>query len=235
MPVAVFRRYGAGRVLYLGLEETWRWRYEVGDRFHQKFWNQASRWIMEAAYPVQDRHVALDTGPLTHKPGTPIPIRARLRDATGRLLLNASARAAVYQDGRRFLSVDLTADEQSGGVFRGRTPPLPEGRYEVRVEVEGLPATETPAHTTFVVEASGGGEMARLQLNEPLGRQLAHLSGGRYFREENLSELRRQLEPLSQGRIIESETVLWQSWWWFVPLVLALTLEWLWRKRVGLL
>ena len=31
VPVMVERRYGAGRVIYLGADETWRWRYEVGD------------------------------------------------------------------------------------------------------------------------------------------------------------------------------------------------------------
>jgi hypothetical protein len=29
--------------------------------------------------------------------------------------------------------------------------------------------------------------------------------------------------------------VLWQSWWWFIPIVLLLTLEWILRKRAGML
>jgi len=40
---------------------------------------------------------------------------------------------------------------------------------------------------------------------------------------------------MSQGRVIESDTVLWQSWWWFVPIVLLLTVEWIVRKRMGML
>jgi hypothetical protein len=34
---------------------------------------------------------------------------------------------------------------------------------------------------------------------------------------------------------VESDTVLWQSYWWFVPIVLLLTIEWIIRERAGLL
>ena len=40
---------------------------------------------------------------------------------------------------------------------------------------------------------------------------------------------------MSQGKVIESDTVLWQSWWWFTPLLGLLTAEWLLRKRAGML
>jgi hypothetical protein len=40
---------------------------------------------------------------------------------------------------------------------------------------------------------------------------------------------------LSTGQVIESDTVLWQSWWWFLPIVLLLTIEWILRKRFGML
>ena len=40
---------------------------------------------------------------------------------------------------------------------------------------------------------------------------------------------------MSEGRVIESDTVLWQSYWWFLPIVALLTIEWIIRKRAGLL
>jgi hypothetical protein len=43
------------------------------------------------------------------------------------------------------------------------------------------------------------------------------------------------LAPMTQGRIVETDTVLWQSWWWFLPIVGLLTIEWLLRKRAGML
>ncbi|HEV7869192.1 MAG TPA: hypothetical protein VGO90_16005 [Chthoniobacteraceae bacterium] len=64
---------------------------------------------------------------------------------------------------------------------------------------------------------------------------MAALSGGQYLREENISRLAQVLAPLSRGRVVESDTILWQSYWWFVPIILLLATEWIIRKRTGLL
>ncbi len=231
----VFRRQGAGQVLYIGHDESWRWRYGIGDLYHQKFWNQAARWIMEPSFPVEDKHVALDTGPLMYNPGDQARVRVRLRDAEGRLILRANTEAQIFRDGEKVASVALEADANSGGVFRGQTAPLTEGDYEVRIRVDGLPEDQMKARTFFTVQAGSGGEMAILSANEELLRNVAANSGARFFREEEIDQLTRQLKPLSKGRIEEMDMLLWQSYWWFVPIILLLTLEWALRKRAGML
>lgn len=231
----VYRRVGAGRTLYSGIEETWRWRYEVGDLHHQKFWNQAAKWVMEAPFPVQDKHVALDSGAMTYAPGDTAEIRVRVRDNQGRLRLDAKAQAQLFKDGKKVATVALSADGNSSGVLRGRTAELEEGDYEVRVSTADLPDSDIKVRSTFTVKPQGAGEMAQLHCDEELLQQLAFHSGGTYLREEEIGRLADLLKPLSQGRVEESETILWQSWWWFVPLVLLLTLEWVLRKRSGMI
>lgn len=235
VPAIVFHRFGAGRVLYSGIEETWRWRYEVGDLHHQKFWNQAAKWIMEPSFPVQDKYVSIDSGPRRYTPGESADLRVRLRDGQGRLLLKADAEVQLFKDGQRVATTPLTADESAGGVFRGRTAALTEGKYEVRVRVDGLPESEMKARTSFTVQPEGAGEMAITHCDEPFLRQMAALSGGAYFKEEELGALKERLKPLSQGHVEETETVLWQSWWWFVPIIVLLGLEWFLRKRTGMI
>ena len=144
-----------------------------------------------------------------------VEIRARLFDAEDRLFPRAHAEAWLLRDGRKLASLPLTADENETGLYRARTAPLTAGYYEVRVRVEGLPESEMKARTGFVVRRAATGELAELNCNEPLLRELAAHSGGRYFREEELNALVERLRPLSQGRVEESDTVLWQSWWWF--------------------
>ncbi len=231
----VFRRVGAGRVLYSGIEETWRWRYEVGDIHHQKFWNQAAKWVMEPPFPVQDKHVALDSGAMTYAPGDTAEIRVRVRDNQGRLKLDPKAEAQLFKDGKKVATVALSADGNMSGVLRGRTAGLEEGNYEVRVSTPDLPDSDIKVRSVFTVKPQGAGEMAQLHCDEELLQQLAFHSGGAYLREEEIGRLAELLRPLSQGRIVESETVLWQSWWWFAPLVALLTLEWVLRKRSGMI
>jgi hypothetical protein len=77
--------------------------------------------------------------------------------------------------------------------------------------------------------------MTESSINEELLKQMASDSNGEYLREEEMARLPELLEPLSNGRIVESETLLWQSYWWFVPMIFLLTAEWILRKRAGLL
>ena len=141
----------------------------------------------------------------------------------------------MFRDGRKVATVALEPDENQGGTFRGKTSVLLPGNYEIRVHVDGLPESDMKARTEFAVAAQGSGEMAQLNCDEELLRQLAFHSGGQYFREEEIAGLAERLQPLSQGRIVESETVLWQSYWWFGTLVFVLTVEWFLRKRFGML
>src|SRR5262249_40888804 len=43
-PLIVRQNYGFGRVLYIALDSTWRWRYKVGDQHHHRFWGQVIHW-----------------------------------------------------------------------------------------------------------------------------------------------------------------------------------------------
>ena len=231
----VLRAFGAGRVLYDALDDTWRWRYEVADQYHTKYWNQVADWIAELPFAVHDKLVSIDAGAITYRPGETADLRVRLRDGEGRPVTNAVADAVLYRDGTRIAAIRLTADENAGGLFHGRTAELEPGSYEVAVESAALAAQDAIARTSFKVEARESGELTELSLNEELLRQMAAASGGQYLREEDLPKLVDLLAPLSHGEVIESETVLWQSYWWFVPLILALTVEWFLRKRAGML
>jgi uncharacterized membrane protein len=47
-PVVVSATFGEGRVLYVGVDELWRIRYDVGDRYYGRFWKGAIRWLAPA-------------------------------------------------------------------------------------------------------------------------------------------------------------------------------------------
>jgi len=172
-------------------------------------------------------------GAITYQPGDTADLRVRLRDGEGKPVSNATVDAALFKEGRRVASIRLNSEE--GGIFRGKTAPLEPGNYEVAVETAAIPDNQLKARTTFKVEPRDTGELTQLNINEDLLRQVAAASGGRYVREENIDRVLDLLAPMTQGRVVESDTVLWQSWWWFLPIVGLLTVEWLLRKRAGML
>jgi len=232
-PAAVVRPFGAGQVYYQAFDDSWRWRYDVADQWHVKFWNQIANFAAEPPFAVRDKFVSLDAGAITYQPGDNADLRVRLRDGEGKPVSNATVDAALYKDGRRVASIRLNSEE--GGIFRGKTAPLEPGEYEVAVETAAIPENQLKARTSFKVEARDTGELTQLSVNEDLLRQIAAASGGRYFREENFDRVLELLAPMTKGRVIESDTVLWQSWWWFLAIVGLLTVEWLIRKRAGML
>jgi len=237
-PVIVLRPFGAGKVLYLGTDETWRWRYDVADKYQDPFWHQMAAAIMEPPYAVRDKNVALDAGTVNYIAGDAAELRVRLRDDRGRAVTKGHPSAMLFRDGQKVATITLSADDNSGGAFRGKTGPLATGSYEVRVDAHGLVPQTGDLHAEFYVQPRGGDaarELADLNCNEELLQQMARASGGEFYREEDARKLVEKLEPMSKGRIEESETILWQSWWWFVPIVGLLTIEWILRKRSGLI
>jgi hypothetical protein len=200
-----------------------------------KFWNQIANFTAEPPFSVRDKFVSLDAGGVTYQPGQAADLRVRLRDGEGRPVSNATVDAVLLRDGQKMATIRLSADETGSGLFRGRTAPLESGSYEVAVESAAIPESQLKARTSFKVEPRETGELTQLAMNEDLLRQMATASGGRYLREENFDRVLEYLAPMTQGRVIESDTVLWQSWWWFLPVVGLLTVEWILRKRAGML
>jgi hypothetical protein len=139
----------------------------------------------------------------------------------------------LFRDGQRVATISLAPDD--GGLFRGKSAALETGSYEMSVESAVVPEGQLKARTQFKVAAKESGERSMLSINEDLLRQISTASGGNYFREEQCDELVAALKGLSDGRIEERDTVLWQEWPWFAAIVSLLTLEWILRKRAGML
>lgn len=260
-PLMATRQFGAGRVFYSGTDETWRWRYKVADTYHQRFWNQVSRWVMRLPMSVQGQFVSIDSGKLVYQPGETITIRSRLRNAQGEPATGSTVEAVVTRGdvdeksearsnaappeahindssaaGPRVIAVvPLTADGAIAGVYSGQITAPAGGNYQVSIVAPGLTSTALAIHSEFAVVEPDGGEMDQLSCDEPLLMKLAELTGGKYLPEERGHQLADLLRPLSRGKIVESDSLIWQSYWWFVPIVILLSIEWWFRKRAGLL
>ena len=179
-PAVVTRAFGAGRVLYLAFDETWRWRYRAADTHHQRLWNQLAGFVMPRPYAVRDELLALDAGPATYAPGASATVRAELRrpaarGAAARPAAGAVVDAVLTRDGRVVGTVPLTEDPAVPGAYRGATGPLEPGDHEVSVRAAGFPAGALQARAGFRVEPPANAEAADTAANPAL---LAAMGGG---------------------------------------------------------
>jgi hypothetical protein len=232
-PMIVTRRSGQGRVVYLANDETWRWRYNVADLYHQRFWNQLAQWSMQPPYAVENDYVGLDAGERVYDFGKQISIRARLRNAQQEPMSGVRAIAVIEQNGVRVQSLPLVEESEGSGMVSGLATGLLAGRYQVRLEVPGMPTEALDLETEFIVHPPQDLEMEVLASNREVLEQIAKTTGGKYYDESQADRVNESLQALRTGKIEQSRTLLWQSYPWFLAVMILLALEWYLRKRAG--
>ncbi len=233
-PLVATKLFGQGRVLYFATDETWRWRYEVADHYHQRFWSQIATWAMRMPFAVNDSFASLDSGIRVYSPADSISIRARLKREDSRPLVDASANVVLERNGQRHVALPLDQDRDARGFYRATLGPMPEGSYRVRLEVAGVPTDALGIETQFVVQPSADIELQTLACNRQVLRQTAELTGGEFIMLDETTSLSKKLNRFRTGSIVESQTQLWQSYPWFATIVGLLSIEWYLRKRAGL-
>jgi uncharacterized membrane protein len=237
-PVMVTQRFGAGRVVYLATDETWRWRYGVADLYHQRWWNQLARWAMRMPFAVQNEFLQLTTDRAQYETADPILVTARLRDQQGKGVVSGDVQVVcrrVEGSSQIVQTVSMRPDETIAGLYRATVTGLPAGSYELSVTAAGIPDRSLALACPVAVVAKDNPELQELACNEPLLRELAETTGGAYLHEEAGEQLLDLLLPLSHAETAETQTALAESYFWFVPVVLLLSVEWWLRKRAGLL
>jgi hypothetical protein len=234
-PLLATHWVGAGRVLYLATDESWRWRYEVADRLHQRFWNQVARWLMRTPFVAEGEYVSLDAGRMNYAEDQPVEIRCRLRKDPRLPLEGVDVQAIVESDGQPPRVIALAGTPKLPGHYQGTAVNLPPGDYQVSLSAAGVPRELLAISTQFSIQAKPALEVQDRSADIAALNQITETTGGKLLDESELDRLPEILQPFSRGRILDREVPLWQSYYWFLPLIVLLAIEWWLRKRVGLI
>ncbi|MCI0465193.1 MAG: hypothetical protein L0Z62_50365, partial [Gemmataceae bacterium] len=247
----VRQNYGFGRVLFVGLDSTWRWRFKVGDSYHHRFWGQVIRWAAsDKPLVAGNEHVRFGTREPMYRQGQEVDIVVRLGEVVGPLPHDALAGARIVrpagegQAEEAVAVVPLTRREAQPRVLEGRVRDLPAGTYAIELAIPELadsvrhtvgPAGRSaPLRAPFSVAPPESEEMVELATNWPLLEELAAKSGGQVFAPENARQLVDWLTRRSIARTYHTENPLWQWWGMLVLVLVLLTAEWVGRKWAGL-
>lgn len=235
LPYIVTRSAGAGRVLYFASDESWRYRYEVADKIHQRLWNQICRWCMREPFAIESEYVALDSGEPVYSIGQSVPIRARIRNSAGEPATLPQIEALIKKGESTVATLTLAMESDLPGTYRGQVSGLVPGDYAVSLVLPGFSVEATNVSTMFRILEPPNSELQNVTRNDSLLAQLASLSGGKYVNENQIGELWEAMKLRHNSKLVESDQLLWQSYWWFVPVVLIIAVEWWLRKKAGLI
>jgi hypothetical protein len=235
-PLLVSGRYGAGQVLYLGFNGTWRWR-KAGSQaeFFDRFWIQAVRYLVESRSLEGRRRGNVQTDRDLYEIGDKVTITAQLQDTSYQPLTNEKVEATLQVEGEAPSTVQLLLLPNQPGSYEAAFIPRKTGQHTLRVRIPGAASEDGTIETPFQVELPSV-ETSQVWLNEPLLKDLADLSGGKYFTISQVGDLAAAVPDKSQTVEIRSQpNPLWDKDWLLYTLVGLLAVEWAVRKKNKLL
>ena len=224
-PVLALHRYGAGEVLFVGTDNFWRFRRNVGDRYHTILWGQIIQRMAGARLLTEAPRVTLRSNGRHFEQGDRVQVYARLFTASWdpREDERVEAVLAAGDDPDRREDVILRAIPSQPGMYRAELSAGPPGNYRLAV------AGDEIATLDFTV-ADNNREYARASLNEGLLRDLSRDTGGAYLPLARLKELPAAITDRSARLTSLREIELWSSPLLFGLIILILAAEWIVRK-----
>jgi hypothetical protein len=235
MPVMAVQQYGLGQVLYVGTDNTWRWRRNSDERFYPILWGQVAQKLGLAHLLGGSKRTQITADKQSYAVGERVTIYARLysvdfvplKDAIveGSYVIKPLDGSAPAESTRQ--SVTLRAVPDQPGMYRGDFTVLTPGIH--------LFSVKTDPSTVFEISATEAAfEFGETAMNEALLKQMAEISGGGFYREESLYRLPEALHANSEhvSSVVDAE--LWASPLYFLVLLTVATIEWALRKRAQL-
>ncbi len=237
LPVISMQYVGAGKVVFHSTDETWRWRFRVGDKYFARYWIQTVRYLSRSKLLGGNRSAELVSDREVYRRGEAVSVRVRFFDERVAPPQDDGVTVVLERDEGRKRHITLSRQLTARGVFEGSITGLADGNYNLWVATPTLEGK--PPSVKFSVEAPPG-EQARLEMDSADLKLAAKVSHGEYYTPSTAETL---LKDLPQGRQVQIASMPPVSIWglWYVALMFAavfvalIVSEWLMRKWCGML
>jgi len=251
IPLLTLMRYGSGRSLYLGTDETWRWRYGRGEVLFERFWIQLIRMLGRDRLARSGQEAILTASPTRAVVQQPVRIAIELLDQSlidgAPPTLNVEIeRSSIGQSGIGFTPTELTlaresvrvvsdADgdrsDSSGILYSSLWLPSEPGLWTV--------TPVSPLITHLGLEASvevalPDDELRRPETDHEWLRRIANESGGNFVLASDFEQLP-ELPNRASRQIFERTESLWDTPLALILVLTLLTLEWVGRRVIRLI
>lgn len=233
-PVMVFQQYGAGHVLYIGTDNTWRWRKNEGLQDYEHIWSAIAQQMGMTHLIGGSRQVQLSLDRQNYVLGEPVNVDARILDENFNPLKNETVDVtcrlqSLAGQETKTSHVMLRAVPSQPGAFRGSfIAGSPEsspscGTYQLAL------ANDSTVYANFEV-IEDRLELREPGMNEPALKAMAVASGGAFFREENLTTLASMINAENKPLQFSQDVELWATPLSLLLLTAMAMAEWILRR-----
>lgn len=257
MPVLATGRYGAGRLLYQGTDDTWRWRRHrigaapIGELLHDAYWVQVVRLLSKPQSLMRDRRYDIRTDRKVYEFSERVQVVgevfspelvARLGD-TLRLVVEefspatmSELRTAAHHESASVPVETLEAKRraQGSGLYEGAIVPPRPGRFTIRADGISPTPGERPVVASIRVQRPDL-EQRRPEADHEALERLAEGTGGDMLALNQLEAAFSEIRERSVQVPDDLVEPLWDSRLALLLFALLITAEWTLRKLFGLL
>lgn len=231
-PLLVGREYGTGRVAAFAADSTWRWVMQGAGEQHRRFWRQLVLWLARQDGTEADA-LWVRLGQRRIAPGMTIGCDAGVTKPDGSAVADVEIDAIAVSPAGAPRPVRLP---RRGDLFSGTLSDFTEpGDWKLVVKAAraGQPPLERSARFTVVRQDL---ELANPRSNPLLMRQLAEATSGGTRAPEELPEIFAEIrnQPAAFETLEQWSYTPWDKWPSFLFLAGLLIVEWILRKRFGL-
>ena len=232
--VLAYQRYGRGKTLVLGVQDTWLWRMHasmaVEDMTHHNFWQRLTRWLVDA---VPDR-IMVSASPDRVQRGEPVSISADVRDPEFKGINDGRITAVATSPSGKLENVPMEWTIENDGEYRARFTPSEDGLYKIEVTGTAKDGKDIGRGVTNLRVAPSDAEYFEAAMRAPLLQRLAEETEGRFFRAADTSGLVDAISYSGRGITVVEERELWDMPIVLVSLLVLMGSEWLYRRSRGL-
>jgi hypothetical protein len=238
-PLIIQQFVGAGRCLFFGTDETWRWRFRENELHYNQFWIQVVRHLARSRLGRVELRLDRQT---PYQRGEPIKVTVRFPDdspqpspeSAVKVLVERTAAASTGSGELEGETLTLAKVEGSRATFEGTLTRTPAGDYRFWLSAPVVNDSKPRAECRVLLPP---GEMDRLHMNQADMERAADETHGRFY---SLADANDLLTDLPAGiRVTSSSSqppwLLWNHPALFVVALSVLTAEWFLRKRKHLL
>jgi hypothetical protein len=233
LPLLAVQRVGTGKVMFSGIEGSWRWRKAVGHKYHYRFWAQIVRWMARTQFAEGDSPVKLSVSRPECDVGESVELEAHCLDKGGFPLSGAEVELVIERPDGRTERLGMEPAPGGWGLYRARFRPARAGAYRIRPVVSEYGPGPQPAEVGLEVLRP---DLEKYYLAQNLSalKAIAAASGGQYLSIGQIDELPQLLAARIRERSLHAEFSPCRHWAFYVALSSALAGAWLIRKRSGL-
>lgn len=220
IPVLAWQYYEGGRVMYIGFDESWRWRSTTLEVYDQ-FWIQTVRYLTETRL-LGGRRQLLQTESEAYDLGDVVSVSALLVDEGYQPLEAEAVTATATDPDGDVTELRLERDATAPGWFRSVYVPRKLGEHVFRLEDGTELAVEVEVPDL---------EFQEPRLDEAALRELAERTGGAYRPVWEAAAVPGSIPDRRQTVVTQDEPIpLWDNWFSLSVLAGLLTIEWILRK-----